>query len=702
MGAKRTRQFGFTLVELLVAISIIGILLGTTSVVLDNTRDKGRDSRRKQDLGAIKGALALYFEENGHYPPNPQTNSNTAFSSDSGDNWIPDLTPTYIQKLPKDPKQAGLGKFLAIGGPEDAYAQLVQLTVTTFCQNNIVWFSLSWSDPYNSGPYQIYQNWNWIWSTYEKSYQKSSGAGSISANSFQFAVYSQFAGFSNSAYAPATDCVQEPSPSPAPCPPQASAPQPPADSQTVKFAAPGQGYLSGSGPSYPPGGQITVNENDIIAMRTFNGTTYFVYTGMVGWDTGSLPDNATIHSAILQFSPAGQRNDDKRNLTAEWYNNGWPMDASDWTATAGENAFCIPVTGLTDYKELPLTDPATNINKGGVSALRLHISGGKPNGFNHVIVYSPILVVNYSAPAQPSPSPGPCTQEPTPGLNNTFNLTICADFYGGVEQSNRFGPTVVSCSSPSAGVWQTAYTGQYGIERAFIRFPLSRLPADATVTKVELKVYVSNVAVNPPGWGSPLISIEPYDYFGQINPAIQSCQERYKNSKISSAYVTEGFTSTGSKTWTLPASANTHVQEAAKTVFDTFTVAFNENGMILTPGVTTSILLEPQTEGSLILTYSLPAPTPTPIPIPTPTPTPTPTPVATPAPTPSPPPGVSTCPAVQNVYCYIVSADHLVFILWAQLENTNDPEINSNSSATCRDPTPADTFYNFCLKSEFR
>src|SRR3990167_8895313 len=94
----------FTMIELLVAIAIIGILSSIGYVNFDNARDKGRDSRRKQDLAAIKTALVSYYQDHDAYPPDPLVDSNTEFSSDSGaDPWIPDLASSYIQKLPKDP-----------------------------------------------------------------------------------------------------------------------------------------------------------------------------------------------------------------------------------------------------------------------------------------------------------------------------------------------------------------------------------------------------------------------------------------------------------------------------------------------------------------------------------------------------------------------------------------------------------------------
>ncbi len=90
---------------------------------------------------------------------------------------------------------------------------------------------------------------------------------------------------------------------------------------------------------------------------------------------------------------------------------------------------------------------------------------------------------------------------------------------------------------------------------------------------------------------------------------------------------------------------------------------------------------------------------------PTPTPIPTPTPSATPTSAPTPPASPSSSPVPsgdcndKDVYCYVVLADRKSYTLWAKLENTSDPEINTMPSATCTDTTPP-TGFNYCLKSD--
>lgn len=82
------KKNAFTLVELIIVITVIGVLTGGAALSLTSHAKQARDTRRKTDLQQIKSALEFYRADqpNGFYP--------TALSA---------LVPTQIEVLPVDP-----------------------------------------------------------------------------------------------------------------------------------------------------------------------------------------------------------------------------------------------------------------------------------------------------------------------------------------------------------------------------------------------------------------------------------------------------------------------------------------------------------------------------------------------------------------------------------------------------------------------
>lgn len=72
---------GFTLVELLVVISIIGLLSSFAMVSLTSARMKARDALRKGDMAQLRTALVLYFDDNGRYPICDEVHWNAAWGA---------------------------------------------------------------------------------------------------------------------------------------------------------------------------------------------------------------------------------------------------------------------------------------------------------------------------------------------------------------------------------------------------------------------------------------------------------------------------------------------------------------------------------------------------------------------------------------------------------------------------------------------
>lgn len=65
---KKMGQKGFTIVELLIVIVIIGILAALVFVQFNNMQARGRDAERKADIRLIESKLAEYYADEGAYP----------------------------------------------------------------------------------------------------------------------------------------------------------------------------------------------------------------------------------------------------------------------------------------------------------------------------------------------------------------------------------------------------------------------------------------------------------------------------------------------------------------------------------------------------------------------------------------------------------------------------------------------------------
>lgn len=64
---KLSLRRGFTLLELLVVIAVIGILIAMGSVAFATAQKKSRDARRRADMKVMQDAFEQYFADNTTY-----------------------------------------------------------------------------------------------------------------------------------------------------------------------------------------------------------------------------------------------------------------------------------------------------------------------------------------------------------------------------------------------------------------------------------------------------------------------------------------------------------------------------------------------------------------------------------------------------------------------------------------------------------
>lgn len=86
------KKQGFSFIELLVVVAIIGILAGLAALSVSGARAKARDALRKSDMHHIRRALHAYQSDFEEFPESEEV---------WGD--LPSLDSNYIKDMPSDP-----------------------------------------------------------------------------------------------------------------------------------------------------------------------------------------------------------------------------------------------------------------------------------------------------------------------------------------------------------------------------------------------------------------------------------------------------------------------------------------------------------------------------------------------------------------------------------------------------------------------
>ncbi len=109
---------GFTLVELIVVIAIIGVLAATGISSYTRARLLARDSERHGNINQIRLALELYFNDNKTYPQSACDNGNPTIAGWQALSGAQGLTATidgegpWVILMPQDPLNTTADNFV--------------------------------------------------------------------------------------------------------------------------------------------------------------------------------------------------------------------------------------------------------------------------------------------------------------------------------------------------------------------------------------------------------------------------------------------------------------------------------------------------------------------------------------------------------------------------------------------------------------
>lgn len=131
----KRKQQGFTVIELIVVLVIIGILASLIVFSYNGVRSRDRDALRQSDIDTLQGHLEIFYAENSRYPTLSQLNKSEWLTKN-----IPDLSLDTLQ----DPSwtnaasctnQNGQAKLVELPVP-DCYAYSPTSAAGEDCDNN--------------------------------------------------------------------------------------------------------------------------------------------------------------------------------------------------------------------------------------------------------------------------------------------------------------------------------------------------------------------------------------------------------------------------------------------------------------------------------------------------------------------------------------------------------------------------------------
>lgn len=125
MVSLKHKNKGFTIVELLIVIVVIGILATLVIVTFTGIQQKARNSQRQTDINAVDSHVEAFYAQYGFYPTLADLQDSTFVST-----YLKGLDPEAL----RDPKQA-VGGTIGATAAADQYSYVAANSSGGTCSN---------------------------------------------------------------------------------------------------------------------------------------------------------------------------------------------------------------------------------------------------------------------------------------------------------------------------------------------------------------------------------------------------------------------------------------------------------------------------------------------------------------------------------------------------------------------------------------